>query len=115
VLDDPAILPQAPCGAWWRRAPAVVTDMDVRAIGEAAVALGAGRRALGEAIDPGVGFHITAKPGDVVEPGPAARHVYAATARRRTRPCARCSPPCASVRSPATALPLIVDRIAPAT
>src|SRR5690606_18218399 len=55
VLDDPAILPQAEA----RRVvhateTGTVTRMDVRAIGEAAVELGAGRRALGDAIDPAV-------------------------------------------------------------
>jgi pyrimidine-nucleoside phosphorylase len=79
VLDDPAILPQAPV----RRvvaAPAsgVVTAMQVRAIGEAAVALGAGRATLGAAIDPAVGFHITVKPGDAVSRGDAMATVYAA-------------------------------------
>jgi pyrimidine-nucleoside phosphorylase len=79
VLDDPAILPQAPL----RRvvhAPdgGVIAEMNVRAIGEAAVALGAGRAALGARIDPAVGFHITVKPGDAISAGDAIATVYAA-------------------------------------
>jgi pyrimidine-nucleoside phosphorylase len=81
VLDDPAILPQAPV----RRvvtAPhaGTVLQMDVRAIGEAAVALGAGRRVLHAAIDPGAGFHITIKPGDTVMAGEPIATVYGSAA-----------------------------------
>jgi pyrimidine-nucleoside phosphorylase len=68
VLDDPALLPQAPV----RRVleaerSGIITEMNVRAIGEAAVVLGAGRAQLDSVIDPGVGFHITAKPGVSVD------------------------------------------------
>jgi pyrimidine-nucleoside phosphorylase len=80
VLDDPAILPQAPV----RRVvtsdlAGTVLSMDVRAIGDAAVTLGAGRRALDAPIDPAVGFHITIKPGDVVALHEAIATVHAAT------------------------------------
>ncbi|MGH7447529.1 MAG: thymidine phosphorylase, partial [Longimicrobiales bacterium] len=52
VLDDPALLPQAPLRQIVE-APrqGIVSHMDVRAIGEAAVALGAGRASLSTAID----------------------------------------------------------------
>ena len=78
VLDDPAILPQAEA----RRvvhAPrgGTITRMDVRAIGEAAVELGAGRRTLDAAVDPAVGFHITIKPGDRVDSGQPIATVHA--------------------------------------
>jgi pyrimidine-nucleoside phosphorylase len=70
VLEDPAILPQAPFSVVLEAPVAgCILAMDARAIGEAAVGLGAGRRALGAAIDPAVGFHITAKPGDRVAAG----------------------------------------------
>ena len=78
VLDDPAILPQAEARRVLHAERAgIVTSMDVRAIGEAAVELGAGRRALGAAIDPAVGFYITVKPGDAVEKGQAIATVHA--------------------------------------
>lgn len=70
VIDDPAILPQAE-----RRVvleadrDGFVGEMNVRAIGEAAVALGAGRVAIDSEIDPAVGFHITVKPGDSIMRG----------------------------------------------
>jgi pyrimidine-nucleoside phosphorylase len=68
ILDDPALLPQAPM----RRSveaerDGIVLEMDVRSIGSAAVALGAGRTRLDDTIVPGVGFHITVKPGDSVQ------------------------------------------------
>jgi pyrimidine-nucleoside phosphorylase len=80
VLDDPAVLPQAPV----RRsleAPAsgCVAGIDVRAIGRAAVALGAGRSVLGAQIDPAVGFHITVKPGEYVQAGERIATVFAAS------------------------------------
>jgi len=81
VLDDPALLPQAPVrevliahrDGW-------IGEMDVRGIGDAAVALGAGRATLGASIDPAVGFHITAKPGRHVAHGEPLATVFAASA-----------------------------------
>ena len=70
VLDDPALLPQAPVQRVVEAARAgTVSHFDTRAIGAAAVALGAGRATLQARIDPAVGFHITAKPGMSVERG----------------------------------------------
>jgi pyrimidine-nucleoside phosphorylase len=78
VLDDPALLPQAPVRRVVEAAASgVVTALDVRAIGYAAVELGAGRRTLTAAIEPGVGFHLTAKPGMEVERGEPIASVYA--------------------------------------
>jgi pyrimidine-nucleoside phosphorylase len=70
VMDDPALLPQAPERVVLAAAhDGFVGAMEVRAIGEAAVALGAGRVALDAEIDAAVGFHITAKPGAPVVRG----------------------------------------------
>ena len=78
VLDDPALLPQAPIRKTIKSTHAgVVESMDVRAIGEAAVGLGAGRSSLESVIDPAVGFHITLKPGDTVARGDAIATVFA--------------------------------------
>jgi pyrimidine-nucleoside phosphorylase len=80
VLEDPAILPQAPVSAVLEAPVAgCILAMDARAIGEAAVGLGAGRRVLGAAIDPAVGFHITARPGDRVVAGEPLGTVHART------------------------------------
>ena len=78
VVDDPGLLPRAPV----ERVLAAAVDgwvgaMDVRAIGNAAVELGAGRRVLGGAIDPAVGFRVLAGPGQQVSRGEPLATVYA--------------------------------------
>lgn len=80
VVDDPALLPQAPV----RRVVSAeqaghLIEMQVRSIGEAAVALGAGRATLETEIDPAVGFYITAKPGDMIERGQPLATIFART------------------------------------
>jgi pyrimidine-nucleoside phosphorylase len=67
VIDDPAILPQAAERlVLAAERDGFMGEMNVRAVGEAAVGLGAGRVAIDAAIDYAVGFHITVKPGDAV-------------------------------------------------
>jgi thymidine phosphorylase len=79
VLDDPALLPQADTIAVLEADRAgVIASMDTRAIGRAAVALGAGRASIEDRVDPRVGFHITAKPGTRVEAGEPLATVHAA-------------------------------------
>jgi pyrimidine-nucleoside phosphorylase len=79
VADDPKRLPAAPVR---RPVPSTrsgrVVAMDTRAIGDAAVALGAGRTTLGGDIDPRVGFVMTVAPGDAVEAGGVLAEVHAA-------------------------------------
>lgn len=78
VLEDPALLPQAPVRRVLEAgASGWIHEVDARRIGEAAVRLGAGRTAMGGAIDPAVGFHITAKPGQRVETGEPLATVHA--------------------------------------
>ncbi|MGH7448448.1 MAG: thymidine phosphorylase, partial [Longimicrobiales bacterium] len=112
VLDDPAILPQAEA----RRVvhaerSGTVTRMDVRAIGEAAVELGAGRRTLGAAIDPAVGLYITVSPGDAVEKGEPIATVHARTGERAEETGRRILASIVIGEEPATPLPLIVRRM----
>jgi pyrimidine-nucleoside phosphorylase len=112
VLDDPAVLPQAEA----RRvieAPhgGVVRRMDVRRIGESAVALGAGRHALGTAIDPAVGFHITVKPGDVLGEGEPLGVVFARTAAAAEVAADQVLEALTIGDAGEPALPLIVDRL----
>src|SRR6185312_13465023 len=71
VVDDPAVLPQA--GA----CELFVARVEPRGIGRALVALGGGRTRPGDRIDPGVGFVITAKPGDWVERGEPVATIFA--------------------------------------
>jgi pyrimidine-nucleoside phosphorylase len=78
VVDDTAVLPQAravtvysaPTGGY-------VARVEPRAVGQAIVAMGGGRRTMADTIDHSVGFVISAKPGDRVDPGEALASVYA--------------------------------------
>jgi thymidine phosphorylase len=78
VLDDPALLPQADVRRTLEcRESGYIAEVDALAIGQAAVALGAGRATLESRIDPAVGFHITARPGDAVRAGQSIATVFA--------------------------------------
>ena len=80
VLDDPALLPQPPVRETiYAERDGYIGEMDVRGIGDAAVALGAGRATLGARIDPAVGFHITAKPGQQITRGEPLATIFASS------------------------------------
>jgi pyrimidine-nucleoside phosphorylase len=69
-VDDPTAFPQAKFKAVVVASQSgFVSKVHARLVGEAAVALGAGRTKKGEAIDHAVGFLIHHKVGDRVEPG----------------------------------------------
>jgi pyrimidine-nucleoside phosphorylase len=116
VVDDPALLPQAPFRTvLTAEAAGYIEEMDVRAIGNAAVTLGAGRRKLASRIDPAVGFHITHKTGAQVQAGEPWATVYAADESTGMRAAAELRD---AVRFGATRgipLPLIVERLGPST
>ena len=112
VLDDPALLPHAPV----RRVVEAdrtgnVLAMDVRAIGRAAVELGAGRLSLDDTIDPAVGFALTAKPGVRVEAGEAIATVHAADAAAAERAAAALLAALDIGDGEANPLPLVSRRI----
>src|SRR5690606_38247025 len=70
VLEDPALLPQAPVRRVLEAAASGwIHEVDARRIGEAAVRLGAGRTAMGGASDRAVGLDVAPKPGPRVEAG----------------------------------------------
>jgi pyrimidine-nucleoside phosphorylase len=70
TIEDLTWLPQA---RWQIPVPAardgVVTAIDAEAVGLAAVALGAGRARVADAIDPAVGFYLDRKVGEPVRAG----------------------------------------------
>ena len=78
VVDDPGVLPQAeevelfpaPIGG-------TIAQIEPRALGEAVVEMGGGRRALGDAVDHPVGFVVTVKPGSKVIAGEPIASVFA--------------------------------------
>ncbi|HEX7119620.1 MAG TPA: thymidine phosphorylase [Longimicrobiales bacterium] len=113
VLEDPALLPQAPVRRTFEAPDAgVVAEVHARQIGRAAVELGAGRARLDDPIHPGVGFHITAKPGLTVARGEPIATVYARTEAEAARGLAALR---AAIRISADAtpapLPLVSHRI----
>jgi pyrimidine-nucleoside phosphorylase len=78
VVDDPAVLPQAAaCELFPAPRRGVVASVEPRAIGRAITALGGGRSRMDQAVDPTVGFVITARPGDWVEAGEPLATIFA--------------------------------------
>jgi len=78
VVDDPALLPQAEAIELFRASRrGFIAQIEPRAVGRGIIALGGGRTTMEDAIDPGVGFVITAKPGDWVEAGEPIASVFA--------------------------------------
>ena len=78
VVDDPAVLPQASaCELYDAPRRGFVARVEPRAVGRGVIALGGGRQRVEDAIDPAVGFVITAKPGDWVEEGEPLATVFA--------------------------------------
>jgi thymidine phosphorylase len=68
VVDDPAALPQAAeVELFLSPRQGVVARVDPRAVGRGITALGGGRGRVEDAVDPTVGFVISAKPGNLVE------------------------------------------------
>lgn len=80
VVDDPDSLPAAP-----RTVPVPapstgwVTRADARTIADAALALGAGRRAKGDEIDARTGIAVHAKVGDQIEAGAPLAELHSAS------------------------------------
>jgi thymidine phosphorylase len=78
LVEDPSGLPQAQAvEVYLAPSRGYVERVEPRPIGEAIVALGGGRRRLGEAIDHSVGFVITVKPGDHVAAGEPIASIFA--------------------------------------
>jgi pyrimidine-nucleoside phosphorylase len=78
VVEDPALLPQAPVQAV-HVAPAdgVVAAVHPRPVGLGVIELGGGRRRVEDAVDPAVGFVITARPGQAVRRGEPLATIHA--------------------------------------
>jgi pyrimidine-nucleoside phosphorylase/thymidine phosphorylase len=112
AIDDTDRLPAAPIRVDVAAArTGTVTAIDVRAIGLAAVALGAGRANLKAVIDPAVGFLVHVKPGDSVERGHAIAQVHAADGDSAARAVTELSAAITIGDGDAAFLPLIGPRI----
>ena len=104
VMDDPAVLPQAEQRVVWEaERDGFVGEMQVRAIGEAAVALGAGRMTLESEIDPAVGFYITAKTGDAVVRGQPLATILARSQHRADQ----------ALQALRGAIPIVEEKLSP--
>ena len=78
VVDDPALLPQAEAIELFLAARrGFIAQIEPRAVGRGIIALGGGRTTMEDAVDSGVGFVITVKPGDWVEMGEPIATVFA--------------------------------------
>lgn len=70
VVDRPDLMPSAPDRELVTATRSgYVAGIDARAIGSAAVRLGAGRDRVGDAVDHGVGLRLSVRPGDPVQAG----------------------------------------------
>jgi pyrimidine-nucleoside phosphorylase len=78
VVEDPALLPQAPHSAVFTAPSAArVAAVHPRPIGHGVIAMGGGRTRVEDSVDPAVGFVITARPGDRVVAGQPLATIYA--------------------------------------
>lgn len=78
VVDDPATLPQAAeCEIFTAPRRGFVARVEPKAIGRGIIEMGGGRTRVEDIADPSVGFVITAKPGDWVEPGEPMATIFA--------------------------------------
>jgi pyrimidine-nucleoside phosphorylase len=82
ILDDPGLLPQAAEVEVWRSPRAgTVIRVEPKRIGFGVIELGGGRTKVEDVVDPGVGFVISARPGDRVVEGEPLASVFARDAK----------------------------------
>ena len=79
IVDDVTLLGEAPVRRPVIAGPGFVRSIDALAIGEACVRLGAGRRRLGDPVDPSVGIVIDAPVGSELGREAVIAHVHAAS------------------------------------
>src|SRR5207302_4193025 len=78
VVEGASVLPQGQEVEVYNAArTGVVQRVDPKIIGRAVVAMGGGRVAVDDAVDPTVGFVITVKPGDKIPGGEPIASVFA--------------------------------------
>jgi pyrimidine-nucleoside phosphorylase len=77
-VDDPSLLPQAEAvEVYYARSAGTVLRVEPRTIGRAVVEMGGGRRRVEDAVDPTVGFVITARPGQKVHTSEPLASIFA--------------------------------------
>lgn len=114
VIDDPSGFAAAPVVREFKAPRAGwVEVLDARKIGLAAVGLGAGRRALGDEIDPAVGFEVLCAVGEQVDAGQPLARVHARTDDDAIRAAARLERALELTEAPLERPPLILARVDP--
>ena len=113
AVEDPSMLPLAPrTHVVEAERTGTVSACDARRVGTAAMHLGAGRERKEDAIDPGVGITVLAKPGEDVSAGdPVLRLRYRDPARLETA-LEALSGAVEISEAPFTPPPLVAERIA---
>jgi pyrimidine-nucleoside phosphorylase len=83
AIDDRGRLPRAPHQLLVRaERPGYVIDIHAELVGRASMALGAGRDRIEDAVNPGVGVVVQARPGELVKAGEALAEVHYRTQAR---------------------------------
>ncbi len=78
IVDDPSLLPEAhDLEVFKAPRDGVIAQVEPRRIGMGIIELGGGRTKVDDIVDLGVGFVITARPGDVVRAGEPLATIYA--------------------------------------
>ncbi|MSR36864.1 MAG: thymidine phosphorylase [Gemmatimonadetes bacterium] len=112
VIERPERLPRAEVVVECRAPRSGVVEAVVpRALGWGVVELGGGRRALGDAVHPGVGFVLRVAPGDRVEDGDVLGEVHARSAGDAERGREILSGAVAMGEGPARLRPLVSHRV----
>jgi pyrimidine-nucleoside phosphorylase len=112
VMDDLSLLPSAPLQNEYRASrDGIIQNVTPRAIGYGIVALGGGRRAMQDGIDPSVGFDIRVKPNMAVRAGDVIAVVHAADEAGAAIGASVLDEAIAIGESPVDILPLVSHRI----
>ena len=112
VIDDYTRLPAAPDRRPLSAAgPGYVATIDAESVGRAAVALGAGRAALDDVVDPGVGIEVLTPVGTAVSAGAAMLMVHHRGGRGLEEALALLAAAVTIADAPPEPVPLIVERI----
>ena len=112
ILEDPGLLPQAGEVEVWRAPRAgTVLQVEPKRIGYGVIELGGGRTKVEDVVDPGVGFVVSARPGDKVEAGEPLASIFAKD-RAGVEAGMRCLSEAVTIgEGKATLLPLVSHRL----
>jgi pyrimidine-nucleoside phosphorylase len=112
VVDDYSLLPGTPdCAFVDAPATGYVAGLEAESVGRAAIALGAGRNQIDDAIDHGVGITVLAPPGTAVKAGERLLEIHHRNGRGLATARALLHQALRIADAPPAERPLIVDRI----